>query len=170
MLTRLIAVVALLGVFATLGLGLRQIESQADRIDELRQELALLRASSKENAKSVVTLHKLAFINRSLIHQANRRRKVTVTAYSPREQETDSTPTLTATNNKVRHGIVAVSRDLFQQGWVFGRRVYIQGEGVFVIDDLMAKDKRRQLDIFMHDTQDALRFGAKKREAYLLGA
>ena len=37
---------------------------------------------------------------------------VTLTAYSARKCETDSTPTITASGKKVRPGIVALSRDM----------------------------------------------------------
>ena len=40
---------------------------------------------------------------------------------------------------KVRQGTIAVSRDLFDQGWVFGRKVRIEGLGIFEINDLMNK-------------------------------
>ena len=95
---------------------------------------------------------------------------VTVTAYSPREVETDSTPFITASNSPVRPGIVAVSRDLFESGWVFGKKVYIKNMGVFIIDDLMAESKREHLDIFMYDSGQAEHFGVKKLEVFLLGA
>lgn len=47
---------------------------------------------------------------------------LTVTAYTPHPNETDNTPTITASMQKVRAGTVAVSRDLFKQGWVFGKK------------------------------------------------
>ena len=81
--------------------------------------------------------------------------KVTVPAYSPRESETDSTPHITAFQTRVRPGIVAVSRDLFEKGWVEGRKVYIDQYGVFEIQDLMHHRKRQQLDIFFYSTQKA---------------
>ncbi|WP_051261624.1 3D domain-containing protein [Desulfovibrio inopinatus] len=95
-------------------------------------------------------------------------KKLTVTAYSPRPQETDDTPGITASNTRVREGIVAVSRDLFRQGWVFGKKVYIKNHGVFTISDLMNKRKQKSMDIFMHNTNKALEFGRRKLEVILL--
>ncbi|WP_461209093.1 3D domain-containing protein [Desulfocurvus sp. DL9XJH121] len=111
---------------------------------------------------------KLILDNRKTILDLKRSREVTVTAYSPRMRETDSTPYLTASNNPVRQGIVAVSRDLFDSGWVFGRKIYLKGLGMFTIDDLMAPEKRNQIDIFMYDTDSALGFGKRTLRASLL--
>ena len=111
---------------------------------------------------------KLIIDNRRTILDLKRSRQVTVTAYSPRMRETDSTPFTTASNRPVRQGIVAVSRDLFDSGWVFGRKVYLAGLGLFTIDDLMAAGKRNQIDIFMDDTDAALGFGRRTLRASLL--
>ena len=44
--------------------------------------------------------------------------------YSPTVRECGPDPTTTASMVKVRPGIIAVSRDLFDQGWVFGKKVF----------------------------------------------
>ena len=93
---------------------------------------------------------------------------LTVTAYSPRPQETDDTPFITASNSRVREGIVAVSPDLYRQGWKFGRKVYVENYGVYVIEDLMGKRTKKHLDIFFDDTENALEFGKRKLRVYLL--
>lgn len=93
---------------------------------------------------------------------------VTVTAYSPRVQETDSDPFITASMQPVREGGIAVSRDLFYSGWVFGRKVYIEGYGIFVITDLMHERKIQQIDIFRFNTNEALKFGRKTLRVALL--
>lgn len=98
----------------------------------------------------------------------SRVRRLTVTAYSPREVETDSDPFITASMQPVREGGVAVSRDLFYAGWVFGRKIYIEGYGIFVITDLMHSRKKEQIDIFMFNTKKALKFGKKKIRIALL--
>lgn len=92
-----------------------------------------------------------------------------VTSYSPREEETDEDPYLTASMEPVREGCVAVSRDLFYKGWSFGRKVYIEGEGVFTITDLMHARKTNQVDIFRFNTEAALEFGRQQRKVVLLG-
>lgn len=101
-------------------------------------------------------------------------RILTVTAYSPRVQETDATPFINAWGKSVDEGQIAVSRDLFLSGWTFGRKVWIQGEGIFVVSDLMGKKRRGRptfdsVDIFMFSTRKALRFGKLQRIVALLG-
>lgn len=93
---------------------------------------------------------------------------VTLTAYSPRVVECGPNPTITASMTKVRPGIVAVSWDLYNQGWVFGKKVYVEGHGVFEIADLMHKRFTDRLDIFFPETEDAVRFGVQQSTATLL--
>lgn len=104
-----------------------------------------------------------------LIQSLENGQTLTITAYSAEPGQTDDTPFTTANNNRVRDGIVAVSRDLFSKGWVFGRKVYVVDMGVYTIDDLMHQRKKNQIDIFMFDTAKALKFGRKKMRVYLLG-
>lgn len=137
------------------------VEASRTRIVELEQSLL------EERAK-IAVLNKFVMTNHQTLKGLQRKKVLTVTAYSPRTGETDDTPYHTATNTRVRPGIVAVSRDLFDEGWVFGRKVYIKGMGVFTIDDLMHERKRNQVDIFMYETDKALDFGLRKLEVYLL--
>ncbi|MBU1003769.1 MAG: 3D domain-containing protein [Proteobacteria bacterium] len=132
----------------------RQLEDQQVRLETLEGELRIKRDMGELFAKFIVS-------NRRKILALQRTRSLTVTAYSPRLLETDSTPYVTASNKPVRQGIVAVSRDLFDLGWVFGKKVYIKNFGIFTIDDLMAGDKRNHVDIFMFDTVAAQTFGRK---------
>lgn len=131
------------------------------RVEKLELELAKREDASELFYKFIVNNHRS-------IQELRRSRVLTVTAYSPRIRETDDSPTITATNRPVRHGIVAVSRDLFKAGWVFGKKVYIKNYGVFTIDDLMASSKRNQIDIFMFDTEQAINFGRKRLEVHLI--
>jgi len=86
----------------------------------------------------------------------------TITAYSARVGETDDSPEITASLNTVREGDIAVSRDLFLDGWCFGKRVYIYQYGVFTIADLMNKRYQKSIDIFMWNTNKAKSFGKKE--------
>jgi 3D (Asp-Asp-Asp) domain-containing protein len=94
--------------------------------------------------------------------------EVTVTAYSPRVKETDSSPFKTAFNKEVKQGTIAVSRDLFLSGWTPGRKVYIYQIGVYTISDLMHHRKSSHLDVFFFSTKQALEFGIKQSRAILL--
>lgn len=99
----------------------------------------------------------------------NNVKNVTVTAYSPRKIETDDDPTVTASMTKVREGIIAVSRDLFENGWTFGKKVYIKGHGVFEIQDLMNERFENRIDVFMWNTKKARKFGKNETIATLMG-
>ena len=97
-------------------------------------------------------------------------REVTVTAYSPTAEECGPDPLTTASMTKPRPGMVAVSRDLFDEGWVFGKKVYVKGHGVFEIADLMSKRYTERMDIFFPSTDQARRFGKKQVTVALLAS
>ncbi|EPR43650.1 hypothetical protein dsx2_2267 [Desulfovibrio sp. X2] len=148
----------------------REFDSVRAELRHSQDQTFRLEAEVEKGRTAVALLHKFVLMNQEKLKSMTRRKILTVTAYSPRECETDSTPFITASNSPVRAGIVAVSRDLFENGWVFGKKVYIKNLGVFVIDDLMAESKRDHLDIFIYDPVQAQNFGAKKLEVFLLGA
>jgi 3D (Asp-Asp-Asp) domain-containing protein len=129
----------------------------------------LLKTALAESLIRIEELETTLDSKQQLVESLQRGRMLRVTAYSAEPEQTDDTPNITASNNPVRRGIVAVSRDLFESGWTFGRRVFVEGLGVFTIDDLMHKRKREQIDIFMHDTDQALRFGRQEMNVHLLG-
>lgn len=134
------------------------------------QRTRFLGSSLAENKELVHQLYSLLQDKEHMIQSLSRGRMLTVTAYSPTVGQTDSTPFITASNSRVRDGIVAVSRDLYSKGWQFGEKVYVKGMGVYTIEDLMHRRKKNQVDIFMFDTQDALEFGRRKMRVYLLGS
>ncbi len=86
---------------------------------------------------------------------------LTVTAYSPEVKQTDSTPYMTAIMVKVRTGQIAVSRDLFKNGYTFGKKIYIEGMGVYVIADLMHPRWTKRVDIFVWTRKRARKIGIK---------
>ena len=95
-------------------------------IDTLRHKLVLSEKTAearKQMVEEVRLLQKAKY--------APPVRKVTVTAYNPTTDQCDSDPLIAASMRKVRLGTIAVSRDLFDQGWVFGRKVRIEGIGIF---------------------------------------
>lgn len=93
---------------------------------------------------------------------------VTVTAYNAEVSQCDADPDIAASMRKVRPGTIAVSRDLFEKGWVFGRKVRIEGLGIFEINDLMAARHGNSIDIFLGSTQQAHAFGKRRAHAALL--
>ncbi len=126
-----------------------------DLQDELRElKLKLAKAEGEFAAlKHIVLAKKRAY-------------DVTATAYSPRAQETDDTPWETATLTRCVEGrTIAVSQD--HVDWL-GRRVYIPGYGVRVVEDLMNKRFTDRIDFFIEDTAQAERFGVKQLKIILL--
>jgi 3D (Asp-Asp-Asp) domain-containing protein len=69
---------------------------------------------------------------------------VIVTSYYPKNPKT-------ASGIKPRPGVVAVSRDLFKQGWTFGKRVYIPQMGIYRIEDLTHKRLEKRVDVALFD-------------------
>ena len=121
--------------------------------------------------------HKTAEARKGLVEEARLLQKamnmspvrtVTVTAYNPSADQCDDDPLIAASMRRVRAGTIAVSRDLFDQGWVFGRKVRIEGYGIFEINDLMNKRYTQRIDIFMWDEDQAREFGKKNIRAALL--
>ena len=96
-------------------------------------------------------------------------RVLTVTSYSPRVVETDSTPFINACGSAVAEGQVAVSRDLWLAGWVCGRKIWVQDIGILTIMDRMNPRYEDSVDIFRFNTRKAKRFGRQKRIVALLG-
>ena len=132
--------------------------------------LSNLRASLATYKNLVGELRGILTHKDHLIQSLEQGHMLTVTAYSPTVDQCDDTPFITASNNRVRDGIVAVSPDLYDRGWVFGRKVYVVDYGVYEIDDLMAERMQNTIDIFMFDRQRAMSFGKKELRVYLLGA
>lgn len=96
-------------------------------------------------------------------------RAVTITAYTARSRECDASPHVTAMMVRPRPGrTIAVSRDLFDAGWTFGRSVYIAGMGVFTVEDLMHKRHNQRIDILMGTVKEAREFGKKSGRAILI--
>lgn len=92
----------------------------------------------------------------------NMARFVTMTAYTKKKGE------ITASGEKVRAGAVAVSRDLFDQGFVFGKKVYIHGLGLYEITDLMHDRHTNKIDLFVGTEKEAKTFGVTEAKISLL--
>jgi len=90
--------------------------------------------------------------------------EVIATAYSSRECETDDTPFITASNKKVRWGIIAMDKV------PFGTKVYIPYfKKTFVVEDRGSAIKGNRIDIWFPSTQEAYKFGVKKLICYVIG-
>jgi 3D (Asp-Asp-Asp) domain-containing protein len=105
---------------------------------------------------------------RRLEEQTRPNALVTVTAYNSEVTQTDADPDIAASMRRVRPGTIAVSRDLFDRGWVFGRKVRLEGLGIYVINDLMAARHGNAVDIYIGSPQKAQAFGKRRIRAALL--
>ena len=93
----------------------------------------------------------------------------TITAYTPSIQECDSTPLITASNTKVKTGIVALSRDIEKKYRLkFGDYIQIEGHGFYVFQDRMNKKVKNTIDVFMWSRKKAIKFGRKHKQKVLL--
>ena len=93
---------------------------------------------------------------------------VTVTTYSAKTSQTDSTPRITASGFRIKKGttrIVAVSRDL-KKKYKFGTKVRITGigkhNGVYVVRDVMNARFRKRVDILITGKQKHTKFKKAK--------
>jgi len=143
-----------------------RLESELVSAENAQSEMRLV----VEKIRDESTLLKLVVLaNLSKITDPIPNKLLTVTAYTSVElREFPEQQLLTASLSKPKEGAIAVSRDLFKQGWVFGKKVYIKNHGVFVITDLMGNSKIKSVDIYMNDQDRALQFGKKQIEVVLL--
>lgn len=83
-----------------------------------------------------------------------------ITAYSSTPEQTDSTPFITASNTRVREGIVANNH------LPFGTKVKIPevyGERIFIVQDRMHwKKPNNQFDVWFPEYNQAKNFGVKE--------
>lgn len=125
--------------------------------------------ATDRTAERLAEYRRLIEIKDHTIESLQKGHVLTITAYNAEVGQTDDSPFITASNTRVRPGIIAVSQDLYAKGWVFGRKVYVVNRGVYTIEDLLAKRKKNQLDIFMNSRSEAIKFGRRKMRVFLLG-
>lgn len=89
-------------------------------------------------------------------------RVVKATAYNAVPQQTDSSPEICAWGDRIRPGIIAISRDLEKSGLTRGKEVHIEGIGNVIVLDRMNRRKRNQIDLYMEKYEDAVEFGVKE--------
>ena len=92
---------------------------------------------------------------------------VTRTAYTASQDECDSTPHITATGTKPKVGrTIAVSRDLFKH--LKHRKVYIEGLGIFTIEDTMNERYSNRVDLLVSSKSEAKKIGIGKIKMMVL--
>lgn len=91
---------------------------------------------------------------------------VTVTAYSPTPDQTWGDPWIGAMGRRVRPGkTLAVSHDLKH---LLGSRVYVQGVGYLVAEDLMHPRWENRIDLCLRTRDRAEAFGVKQLDMVVL--
>jgi 3D (Asp-Asp-Asp) domain-containing protein len=112
-----------------------------------------------------VAYYSSALINQNPVSSFPETVRVTITAYSSREEETDSTPFITASGSHVRDGIIAAN-------WLpFGATVRIPeyfGDKEFVVEDRMHHRFGERVDIWFASTEEALRFGVREASVEII--
>ncbi len=92
-----------------------------------------------------------------------KKKRVIITAYSSTPDQTDSTPFITASNTRVRDGVVAANF------LPFGTKIKIPsvyGDKLFTVEDRMRSNKK--VDIWFPTRKKALNFGVKITEIEIL--
>ena len=95
--------------------------------------------------KTVRALEKELIKQKTLASSAN----VTVTCYNSHVSQTDSTPFVTAFNTKTGPGTIAVSRDLLDRGFTPFSKVWIEGFGIYTVNDIMNRRYTNRVDIWI---------------------
>jgi 3D (Asp-Asp-Asp) domain-containing protein len=122
---------------------------------ELRHETVLLAQEAAMHQAETARIGTLFTID----DDERRRLRLTATAYCPGCLPGDDGLSLSASGEPVRAGrTVAVSRDLRR---LLGRRVFIEGVGVRVVEDLMHPRFAARLDLCLPDKDQALAFGVQ---------
>lgn len=92
--------------------------------------------------------------------------EVTATAYTSSRKQTDSTPYISAFNQRLQPGdkVIAVSRDLEAMGLTRGTEVRIEGlEGTYRVADRTNKRWKKRIDLYMgNDREAALEWGKQR--------
>lgn len=93
--------------------------------------------------------------------------RILVTGYSSTRDQCDDDPLITASNQPVRQGIIALSRDLLkrydpQAPFSWGDRVHLSGVGDFTVADSMNERYTRRADIWFPDRASARQWGIKE--------
>jgi 3D (Asp-Asp-Asp) domain-containing protein len=109
--------------------------------------------------------------------------EVRATAYNSLESQTNAQPFITATGERTRWGIVAVSRDLLREELPYGSLVrltdhgnfhtgrgagafqtLLDGTGTFIVEDTMHPRKANQIDVWFQDYASAVNWGVRRLE------
>lgn len=120
----------------------------------LQSSLDNIKNSMKQDSNRLIEIEKILLSKDA--------RSVTITAYMPNKAECGGDFEVTASMKKVKPGMVAVSRDLLELGWTFGKKVYISGFGVYRIADLVSEEHTNRIDILVFSKRDINNIGMRR--------
>lgn len=150
----------LIPVFLTVALGVfipTAAESGFEKIEyRLPMGMIIVNSNSLLQAKSPSIMDKKETAPKFLMY---------VTAYSSSEDETDSTPHVTASGTRTKDGVIA--SNIFS----LGTRVMIPeifGDKVFVVEDRMHNRFTDRIDVWMPSKWQALNFGKRQTEVEIV--
>lgn len=91
------------------------------------------------------------------------------TAYTAGYESTGKTPDhpaygITASGRKVREGMIAADTSVLP----FGTKVWIEGLGIFVVEDTGGDIVGNRVDIYMENLDNAIEFGRQNRRLIVL--
>jgi 3D (Asp-Asp-Asp) domain-containing protein len=86
---------------------------------------------------------------------------VQVSAYNSEVAQTDASPFITANGTHVRDGIVAANHLPFNTALKFKNCGGIDGDKIFIVTDRMNKRYQNNVDIWMEQKTDAVKFGRR---------
>lgn len=96
---------------------------------------------------------------------------LTVTSYRSVPEQTDDSPFITSTGDRVHQDGCAVSRDLLKK-WGgpidYGDVLYIEGYGFKIVNDTMHPRIKRHVDMWVPTYQDEKAVGVRKIKIYLI--
>lgn len=164
--------IVLLFILVSCFMPLQAINEQKQQITNLQSRIQLMEETPDYLSDAYNRIIELSKADVDKKHTPNLKIqevcKAEVTAYSAQKKQTDGDPHITASTKHIKPGYIAVSRDLFKRGWTFGKKVYVEGEGVFEIQDLMHSRFKKRLDIYFVKNQDAKEFGVQQLHVALL--
>ncbi|MFA6307378.1 MAG: hypothetical protein WCS88_04895 [Patescibacteria group bacterium] len=108
--------------------------------------------------QSISAYHSGAGLPEIPAREADRTMYIMVSAYNSEVGQTDDTPFITAFNTQVRDGIVATN---FLPKGTLVRFPEVYGDKQFVVEDRMNKRYYYQMDIWMAERSEAIKFGSQ---------
>ena len=154
----------LIGLFFYYETGRKQ-----EDLKELQKKIDVQTQQIQNQDRVIETLtNQIDNLNNELKDFKNKIKTVSVSSYNATVAQCGNNRGITASGVKVQEGQIAVSRKMQKEGWTFGKKVWIQGEGTYVITDLMASRIPLGIDLYKKKVKDSKEFGRKELTVVLL--